>query len=116
MPELQKVEVVQLGRFDEEQNCRDFDAISYGAHYWRGLIRYERWRELGQERIYVFSDREDPLGDDYAMSYGNIETVRDDQLAISAISKAITRCFDHTTTVEAISDGSGGWITLETDT
>jgi hypothetical protein len=82
-----------------------------------GFVLWEATQgEPAEGRIYVYSDRNDILGDDYAVKLGTIEEVMDDDRARKVIAKAIEKCFDHTTTVEAISDGNGGWVTLETDT
>ena len=116
MVSYENVEFLFLGDFDPETNRRDFDAVSYGTFYWRGRLDFIEWERPKEGRIYVFSDRDDPLGDDYAMRPGKIEEVEQDELARRAIAKAIVQCFDHTTTIKAFSDGKGGWITLETDT
>jgi len=109
------LEIIKLGEFDPEANHRVFDAVSYGRFYWRGLLSFVRFAPT-DTRICVFSNRDDAFGDDYAVRPGSLEEVADDTLAASVIAKAVTECFDHTRTVEALSDGNGGWITLETDT
>ena len=116
MDSIQNVEVISLGEFDSEKLRRDFDAISFGRCYWRGRLDFVQWDQPEEERIYVFSDRSDVLGDDYAMRPGTIEEVENDERARQVIAKAVEQCFDHTRTVEAISDGNGGWIPLFTDT
>lgn len=116
----ENVEILSLGAFDPEKKRRNFDAVGYGSCYWSGRLDFVLWAategEAAEGRIYVFSDRTDILGDDYAMRPGTVDEVRDDKRARQVIAKAVEQCFDHTTTVEAISDGNGGWITLETDT
>lgn len=115
----ENVEILVLGEFDPEKKRRNFDAVSYDRYYWRGRLDFVLWAategEAPEGRIYVMSDRKD-LGDDYAVKLGTIDEVENDERAKQVIAKAIEKCFDHTTTVEAISDGNGGWITLETDT
>ena len=110
----ENVEILSLGEFDPEKKRRDFDAVSYGRFYWRGRLDFVLW-EATEGRIYVLSDRND-IGDDYAMRPGTVDEVENDDRARQVIAKAVEQCFDHTTTVEAINDGNGGWITLETDT
>ncbi len=110
----ENVEIIELGEFDSEKNRRNFDAVSYGRCYWRGRLDFVLWSAT-EGRIYVMSDRDD-LGDDYAMRPGTVDEVRDPDRAKQVIAKAVEQCFDHTTTVEVISDGNGGWVRLETDT
>jgi hypothetical protein len=50
------------------------------------------------------------------MRPGAIDEIENDDRARQVIAKAIEQCFDYTNTVEAISDGKGGWIPLETGT
>lgn len=112
---MSDVEVLHLGQFDTELNRREFDAVSYGRCFWQGLLQFERLSDT-DSRIFVFSNRRDALGDDYATRPGTVEEVRDKALAEGVIEKAIVSCFDHTTNIEALPDSKGGWITLETDT
>jgi hypothetical protein len=116
MTNAENVEIVALGDFDPDTKRRDFDALSYGRYYWRGRLDFVLWDQPEEGRIYVFSDRSDVLGDDYGMRPGTIEEVENEVRARQVIAKAVEQCFDHTTTLETISDGKGGWITLETDT
>jgi hypothetical protein len=116
MANAENVEIIMLGEFDPETLRRDFDAVSYGRFYWRGRLDFVLWEQPNEGRIYVYSDRSDVLGDDYGMRPGKIDEVENDERAKQVIAKAVEQCFDHTTTVEAISDGNGGWIPLETDT
>lgn len=116
MSDVKRVEIVTLGEFNPETKRRDFDAVSYGRFYWRGRLDFVLWEEPNEGRIYVYSDRGDLMGDDYGMRPGTIDEVENDERAKQVIAKAVEQCFDHTTTVDALSDGSGGWITLETDT
>ena len=116
MTSTENVEIVALGEFDAETRRRDFDAVSYGKFYWRGRLDFVLWEQPNEGRVYVHPDRSDALGDDYGMRPGTIDEVENDKRARQVIAKAIEQCFDHTTTVEAISDGNGGWIPLETDT
>ena len=109
------VEFLRLSEYNPELNQREFDAVSFGEFIWRGLLKFERL-SADNECISVYSDRSDILGDDYATRPGTIEEVIDAVRAREVIAKAIVSCFDHTVTVEALSDGKGGWITLETDT
>lgn len=109
------MEIITLGEFDPETKGRDFDAVSYGRFYWSGRLDFVI-REAIEGSVYVFSDRSDALGDDYGMRPGTVNEVEDDERAKQVIAKAIEQCFDHKTAVEAISDGNGGWIPLETDT
>lgn len=115
MANPESVEVISLGEFDSEKNQRDFDAVSFERFYWRGRLDFVL-SEATKGHIYVFSDRNDALGDDYGMKPGSIEEVENDELAKNVIAKAVLQCFDHKTATEAISDGNGGWVTLETDT
>ncbi len=112
---MANVEIISLGEFDPETSRRDFDAVSYDRFYWKGRLDFVLW-EATEGRIYVYSDRNDVLSDDYGMRQGTVDEVENDERAKQVIAKAIEGCFDHTTTVEAISDGSGGWISMETDT
>ena len=107
-------EIINLGEFDPIKNRRDFDAVS-GGFFWSGRIDFELWGG-GEGRIYVYSDRHNILDDDFGVRPGELDEVRDDEFAKRVIARAIEQCFDHTTTVKAISNGNGGWITLETDT
>ncbi len=116
MADAEKVEIVTLGYFDPETKRRDFDAVSDDRYYWRGRLDFVLWGQPNEGRIYVFSDRNDVVGDDYAMRPGTIEEVENDERARQVIAKAVEQCFDRTNAVEAISDGKGGWITPETDT
>ncbi len=116
MADVGNVEIVALGEFDPETKRRDFDAVSFGRHYWRGRLDFVLWQQPEEGRVYVFSDRSDVLGDDYGMRPGTVDEVENDERARQVIAKAVEQCFDHTTTVEALSDGKGGWIPLETDT
>jgi hypothetical protein len=116
MADAEPVEIITLGIYDPETQRRDFDAVSYGRCYWRGRLDFVLWDQPKEGRIYVFSDRNDVLGDDYGMRPGTIDEVENDDRARQVIARAVYECFDHTTTVEAISDGNGGWIPLETDT
>lgn len=115
MTNTENVEIVSLGEFDAEKNQRDFDAVSFGRYYWRGRLDFVL-REASQGQVYVFSDRNDPLGDDYGTRPGSVEEIQNDKLARSVIAKAVEQCFDHTMAVEAIGDENGGWMPLETDT
>lgn len=110
-----EVEVIHLGEFDPVANRREFDAVSYAAYYWRGLLSWEMDGPGGSPTVYIWSDREDPFSDDYAGKKGTLEHVRDDDLAKDIIKGAVAKCFDHTSTFRAISDGKGGWIPLITD-
>lgn len=87
--------------------------VSYERFFWHGLLSFQYWE--GEGRIYVFSDGNDPLGDDYAMRPGSIEEVRRDDLARTVIEQAVAG-FDHTITFEVLPDGNGNWIPLQTDT
>ena len=90
--------------------------MSFGTFLWQGLIRFEHWQGADTpNRLYVISDRNDPLGEDYAMRPGMVDEVQDETLAKTAIAKAIVECFDHSITREALPDGKGGWITLDTN-
>lgn len=109
------VEIIALGAFDPATKRRDFDAVSYGRYYWRGRLDFVLW-EATDERIFVASDRSDVLGNDFAMRPGTLDEVEDDERAKQVIAKAVEQCFNHTRTVEVISDDDGGWIPLETDT
>lgn len=112
---MANVEVIMLGEFDPERNSRIFDAVAHERFYWQGLLKFEDYRNWGP-RIYVYSDRLDPLGDDYGVKPGTLEVVKDAGLARLAIAQAVEQCFDHTITLEVLSDGKGGWIPLQTDT
>src|SRR5205085_3603351 len=109
------VEIVTLGEFDSETKRRDFDAVGYG-YYWRGRLDFVLWEQPNEGRIYVYPDRLDVQGDDYGMRPGTVDEVENDERAKQVITMAVEQCFDPTTAVEAISDGKGGWIPLETDT
>ena len=114
MANEKNVEIISLGEYDTETHQRNFDAVSHGRYYWRGRLDFVLW-EATEGRIFVFSDRNDPSGDDYGVRPGTIDEVEDDERAKQVIAKAVEQCFDSTRTVEAISDGQGGWIPLETD-
>jgi hypothetical protein len=114
MANEKNVEIISLGEFDPVTKRRDFDAVSYDRYYWRGRLDFVLW-EATDGRIVVASDRSDVLGDDIAMRPGTLDEVADDDRAKQVIAKAVEQCFDHTHTVEVISDGQGGWIPLETD-
>ena len=116
MASVENVEIVALGNFNPETKRRDFDAVSYGRYYWRGRLDFVVGDHPEEGRIYVFSDRSNVLDDDYGMRPGTIGEVENKELARQMIAKAVEQCFDHTTTVEAIRDGNGSWVTLETDT
>lgn len=116
MTNAEPVEIISLGEFNPDTKQRDFDAVSYGKLYWRGRLDFVLWKEPPEGRIYVISDRSNALGDDCGMRPGTIDEVVNDERARQVIAKAVEQCFDHTTTVEAISDGNGGWISLETNT
>jgi hypothetical protein len=109
------VEIISLGEFNPETKRRDFDAVSHDKYYWQGRLDFVLWSAT-EGRIYVFSDRNNALGDDYGMRPGTVDEVENDEQAKQIIAKAVEQCFDHTTTVEAMSDGNGGWIPLETNT
>ena len=108
------VEIISLGEFNPETQRRDFDAVSYDRFYWRGRLDFVMWSAT-EGRIYVCSDRSDTLGDDCGIKPGTIDEIENDERARQVITKAVERCFDHRTAIEAISDGNGGWIPLETD-
>ena len=111
---MSDVEIIDLGEFDPSTNKRSFDAVSYETCFWRGLLSFEG---MGKDtKVVVYSDREDLLGDDYAVKPGTLKEVVDPERAKVLIAKAITSCFDHSVTQEALPDGRGGWIRLETDT
>ena len=116
MTNSENVEIIELGEYNPETQRRDFDAVSYGRFYWKGRLDFVLWGQPKEGRIYVYSDRSDVLGDDYGMRPGKIDEVENSERAKQVIAKAVEQCFDHTTTVEAIGDGNGGWIPLETDT
>lgn len=108
------VEIIALGEFDSETNRRDFDAISCGKYYWRGRLDFVLQEAL-QGKVYVYSDRNNTLADDYGVRVGTLDEVENNERAKQIIAKAVEQCFDHTTSVEVIGDGDGGWIPLETD-
>ena len=116
MVNAENVEIIALGEFDPETRRRDFDAVSYGRFYWRGRLDFVLWQQPEEGRLYVYSNRDDVLGDDYGMRPGTVGEVENDERARLVIAKAIEQCFDHSSTVEAIRDSAGGWIPLETDT
>jgi hypothetical protein len=108
------VEIIALGEFDSETKRRDFDAISYGKFYWRGRLDFVL-RDAVEGEIYVYSDRSNMLAEDYGVRPGTINEVENNDRAKQIITKAVEQCFDHTTSVEVIGDGDGGWIPLGTD-
>jgi hypothetical protein len=111
---MAEVEFLRLGEFDSSSEGREFDAVSYGKFLWQGLLKFEQWS--GEPRIAVYSERRALLDSEYAVRPGQREEVVRAELARVAITKAILSCFDHTITTEVLSDGNGGWISLETDT
>lgn len=80
------VEVLKL--YELEGKRRAFDSTD-GVEVTAGVVEFVP-EGFEQPRTYVFVDREDPLGDSYAMKHGGcIEELADDAKIIEIICKGL---------------------------
>jgi hypothetical protein len=82
------VELLNLGPVDKTGRRRSFDASDGGSGIWRGVLSYDGgWKP---PRLYVFTDRDDPLDAPYACRPGELAEVTDAERAAQVIIGGLT--------------------------